>query len=216
MHCMADSAESTREQRRVETTRALIGAARRFTAESGLAGFTIEQLCSEAAVSRRTFFNYFHSKEDAVLGIPLERSDAAEVARFLTSREMEGPGISPTLLRDLAALTEARWRAVDLAPDTFAALLAAVEREPRLLGRMLQIGMEGEQLDARLVEQREGLPSGDPRAAAAAQIIGSLARAAAGELLQPGNTDTFTDIFERRIGAARELFATQTAPMGSP
>ena len=212
---MADSADSPRERRRTDTTRALIRAARHFTAERGLAGFTVEELCSEAAVSRRTFFNYFASKDDAVLGIPLERSDAAAIAHFLAQGDPSARGISPTLLTDLALLAEERWRALDIAPDTVRDLFAAVEKEPRLLGRMLELGAEGERFDARLIEQREGLPEGDLRAQAAAQIVGALIRAAAGEFLQPGNDDTFTDIFERRIGAARDLFATQTALMGT-
>ena len=103
---MTGSADGLRERRRAETTRALIRAARRFTAEHGLAGFTVEELCSEAAVSRRTFFNYFASKDDAVLGMPLERSDAAAIARFV-SRDADGPGLSPTLLTDLAVLAKA-------------------------------------------------------------------------------------------------------------
>ncbi|WP_374976806.1 TetR/AcrR family transcriptional regulator [Microbacterium trichothecenolyticum] len=212
---MIDSADGLRERRRADTTRTLIRAARRFTAEHGLAGFTVEELCSEASVSRRTFFNYFASKDDAVLGIPLERSDAAAIARFLAGGQ-DDPGISPSLLTDLALLAEERWRALDIAPDTVQDLFRAVEKEPRLLARMLELGFEGEQFDARLIEQRENLPSEDLRAQVAAQVVGALVRSAAGEFLKPGNPDTFIQIFERRIGAARDLFATQTVLMGTP
>ena len=211
---MSNSADSLRDRRRAETTRSLIRVARHYTAERGLHGFTVEELCSEAAVSRRTFFNYFASKDDAVLGLPLDRSDAAAIAHFLTSGE-DGPGISSTLLTDLAVLAEERWRALDIAPDTVADLLRAVDKEPRLLGRMLEAGAEREKSDARLIEQRENLPAGDLRAQAAAQIVGAIARAATGEFLQPGNTDTFIEIFERRIVAARDLFATQATLMGT-
>ncbi|MEU1973069.1 helix-turn-helix domain-containing protein [Microbacterium sp. NPDC019599] len=212
---MSDGADSTRDRRRAETTRTLIRVARHFTAERGLSGFTVEELCSEAAVSRRTFFNYFASKDDAVLGIPLERADAAAVARFLATRP-DVPGLSPTLLTDLAVLAEERWRALDIAPDTAADLFRAVDKEPRLLGRMLELAIQGEQFDARLVEQRENLLSGDLRAQVAAQVVGALVRSAAGEFLAHGNTDTFIEIFERRIGAARDLFASQAALMGTP
>ncbi|MFC8683447.1 TetR/AcrR family transcriptional regulator [Microbacterium ureisolvens] len=212
---MTDSADGLRERRRAETTRALIRAARHFTAEQGLAGFTVEELCAEADISRRTFFNYFASKDDAVLGVPLERSDAAAIARFLAGGS-GGPGLSPDLLTDLAMLAEARWRALDIAPDTVQDLFRAVEKEPRLLARMLELGFEGEQFDARLIEQRENLLSGDLRAQVASQLVGALVRSAAGEFLKPGNADTFIEIFERRIGAARDLFVTQTALMGTP
>ena len=215
MHSMVESAESSRDRRRGDTTRALIRTARHYTAERGLAGFTVEELCSEAAVSRRTFFNYFASKDDAVLGMPLERTDAGAIARFLSSGT-DAAGLSPTLLTDLAILAEERWRALDIAPDTAADLFRAVEKEPRLLARLIELGVEGERFDTRLVEQRENLLPGDLRTQVAAQIVGALVRSAAGEFLQPHNHDTFIDIFERRIGAARDLFATQSALMGNP
>ena len=206
---MTDSADGLRERRRAETTRALIRAARHFTAEHGLAGFTIEELCSEAAVSRRTFFNYFASKDDAVLGVPIERSDADAVARFVAGGS-DGPGLSPNLLTDLAVLAEERWRALDIAPDTVTDLFRAVEKEPRLLARMLELGVEGERYDAQLIEQREHLEPGDLRAEVAAQVVGAVVRSAAGEFLGASDADTFIEIFERRIGAARDLFSTQT------
>ena len=214
MHDVTDSADGLRERRRAETTRALIRAARRFTAEHGLAGFTVEDLCAEADVSRRTFFNYFASKDDAVLGVPLERSDAAAIARFVAGGS-DSPGLSPDLLTELARLAEERWRALDIAPDTVQDLFRAVEKEPRLLARLLELGAEGEQFDARLIEQRESLPSGDLRAQVASQVVGALVRSAAGEFLKPGNDDNFIEIFERRIGAARDLFASQNALMGT-
>jgi AcrR family transcriptional regulator len=210
---MSDSADSLRDRRRTDTTRNLIRVARRFTAERGLSGFTVEELCSEAAVSRRTFFNYFASKDDAVLGVPLEKADAAAVAAFLTGARGDGPGISPMLLTDLAVLEEERWRALDIVPETVHDLLRAVEKEPRLLGRMVELGAEREKFDARLIEQRENLPQGDLRAEVAAQIVGVISRAATAEFLQPGTTDTFIEIFERRIVAARDLFATQATLM---
>jgi AcrR family transcriptional regulator len=212
---VTDSAEGLRERRRAETTRALIRAARRFTAEHGLAGFTVEELCAEADVSRRTFFNYFASKDDAVLGVPIEKADAAAVARFVAGGS-DGPGRSPNLLTDLAVLAEERWRALDIAPDTVKDLFRAVEKEPRLLARMLELGVEGERADARLIEQRENLPPGDLRAEVAAQVVGAIVRSAAGEFLGAADAGTFIDIFERRIGAARDLFATQTSSTGRP
>lgn len=212
---MIDSAPDARSPRQQATTRILIRTARRYTAERGLSGFTIEELCSEAAVSRRTFFNYFASKDDAVLGVPLERSDSAAIAAFLATEKPDGVSISPTLIVDLAALNETRWQAMDIAPDTVAELIAAVDQEPRLVKRMLELTAEGEAFDIRLVEQREGLPSGDLRARAAAQIVGSLSRSSAAEFLSQAHTDSFLEIFERHLHAARELFATQTTLIGS-
>ena len=204
---MTDSAPTTRDRRREETSRALARAARLATAEHGLAGFTIEDLCEAADVSRRTFFNYFASKEDAVLGIPLNRGDEEAVATFLAGGEASG-ALSPTLLTQLAELAEARWRVLDLAPETVVDLIAAVTREPRLIGKMLEHGVRDERADAELVARREGLEPGDIRAEVAAQLVGALCRGATGEFVSPGTTESFTDIFARRIGAAADLFAS--------
>ena len=213
---MTDSADGLRERRRAETTRTLIRAARRFTAERGLAGFTVEDLCAEAEVSRRTFFNYFASKDDAVLGVPLERSDAAAIARFL-ARGSDGPGLSPNLLTELALLAEERWRALDIAPDTVHDLFRAVEKEPRLLARMLELGAEGEQFDARLIEQRENLPSGDLRAQVAVPAR-RRARALGGRRVPEARATTTPSSRSSRDASPRraDLFATQNALMGTP
>jgi AcrR family transcriptional regulator len=213
MHFMPDSAPH-RARHRAETTRELVRAARRLTARDGLAGFTIEQLCGEADVSRRTFFNYFASKEDAVLGMPIERGDADAIAEFVAGGPGEhhiGGELSPDLLDALGALTEARFRMLDVAPDTVAELVAAVEREPRLIKRMLETGAAAERDDARLIAARERLDETDLRAETAAQVVGAVSRAAAGEFLS-GSSEGFTEIFARRLDALRALFATSTSP----
>lgn len=56
-----------RERKRIATSRAIQVAAVELIAEQGL-GATVEEISRRANVSPRTFFNYFPSKEDAVLG----------------------------------------------------------------------------------------------------------------------------------------------------
>ncbi|MCX6503322.1 MAG: helix-turn-helix domain containing protein [Microbacterium sp.] len=213
---MKESAEGPRERRRTETVNSLVRAARIATAEHGLHGFTIEELCEQAGVSRRTFFNYFASKEDAILGIPLHRDDTALIEAFLAGGS-DGGGISSHLLDDLAALTVARWRSMDIAPDTASELVAAVDREPRLLARILTLTNDGEREDADLVARREHLAPGDVRAEVAAITIGALCRAATSEYLATERAVAFEEIFTRRLDAARSLFATQIArPVEGP
>lgn len=60
---------SLRERRRSETWSALNEAAASLALDEGLEHATVEAITSRAQVSPRTFFNYFASKEHAVLGI---------------------------------------------------------------------------------------------------------------------------------------------------
>ncbi|MGO3325399.1 TetR/AcrR family transcriptional regulator [Gordonia sp. (in: high G+C Gram-positive bacteria)] len=58
-----------RERQRAETLRRLHDAAIDLVQENGLLETTISAIADRAGVSRRTFFNYFATKEDAVLGV---------------------------------------------------------------------------------------------------------------------------------------------------
>ena len=60
---------SLRERKRTETWTALHDAASRLTLEKGPEAVTVEQIAASANVSPRTFFNYFSTKEDAILGL---------------------------------------------------------------------------------------------------------------------------------------------------
>jgi AcrR family transcriptional regulator len=58
-----------RARRKLETYRALSLSARELVVLHGFDGVTVEQIADAAGVSARTFFNYFSSKEEAVLGV---------------------------------------------------------------------------------------------------------------------------------------------------
>lgn len=60
---------SLRTRKKLETYRALAAAARELTLERGFDAVTCEEIAERAGVSPRTFFNYFASKEEAVVGI---------------------------------------------------------------------------------------------------------------------------------------------------
>jgi AcrR family transcriptional regulator len=78
---------------------AFVDATHRLAAEQGLDRVTVEAICAEVGVSVRTFFNYFESKDDAVLGMEHWRLDEAAAEAFATG------GPTGDLLGDMQALT---------------------------------------------------------------------------------------------------------------
>jgi AcrR family transcriptional regulator len=81
--------EGLRERKKVETRRALADAALRLADELGPDRVTVEAIATAAGVSPRTFFNYFSSKDDAIVGAtPAHSSEllAKLVARPDTER----------------------------------------------------------------------------------------------------------------------------------
>lgn len=55
-----------REQNKIDTRHAIADAAFDLARSVGPGSFTVDQIAEQAGVSRRTFFNYFHSAEDAL------------------------------------------------------------------------------------------------------------------------------------------------------
>ncbi len=202
LHYVTDSAIGLRERRKADTLARLKIAARHLTAERGLSGFTIEELCAEVDVSRRTFFNYFASKENAVLGLPAQLDttelDEAFVAGRTTPR---------ALLDDFAELQLARWELFELSPGDGSDVASAMEREPRLLSHILSIAAEGARADVVLVRRREGLEAGDIRAAALVHFVGTVFRLSTEQYFSGASTESFREIFHRQLAAFRDVVA---------
>lgn len=78
------SSVGLRERKRAQTAAAIHQAAVELVLEGGLEETTIDAISSRADVSTRTFFNYFPSKEDAVLGID-EAAVSAELEKVHVS-----------------------------------------------------------------------------------------------------------------------------------
>ena len=74
---------SLREQKRLETRLRIEDAATSLVDKRGFSATTIEEICEHAGISRRTFFNYFDSKDSAVLGSPSEMFSDDQRTYFL-------------------------------------------------------------------------------------------------------------------------------------
>jgi AcrR family transcriptional regulator len=204
---MTESAsQPLRAARKRDTAAGLTEVSRRLTAEHGLAGFTIEQVCDAVGVSRRTFFNYFPSKEEAVLGI----DEAAERERFAREFRALGSRGWPSVLDDLIDLVVQHAADMAVGRDEQAAFLAAIEREPRLLARVMGMTRDRERELVSLIAEREDVADDDHRARAAVEVLAAVLRLAAVDAVHAPDTDLDTAV-RRALEAARTVLTTASA-----
>ena len=174
-----------------------------------MSGFTVEELCASVGVSRRTFFNYFPTKEAALVGHAVDQFDEAAIDAFMTSGNRRVGELSPGLLDDLAGLIIGQVQRIGVTPDEVAGFIAAVEREPQLLHSMIRSGAAVDDYLTQLVEWREGLLPGDARPTAAVQVLGALSRSSLERFFRPGNTEPFDQILRGALAAASEVFSSR-------
>ena len=134
-----------RERHRAETWGAIRDAAGDLVLEVGLSGATIDAIAARAGVSRRTFFNYFQSKEDAVLGTQPPIVPAQALAEF---DEASGDLFTRTV-RLLAAVSLTTVR-----DDNLPIRRELARQFPELRLRLTQYVSTAEQLVEALLEQR--------------------------------------------------------------
>jgi AcrR family transcriptional regulator len=133
---MTTTRTGLRERKRAQTRRRLEEAAIGLALHDGLGKVTIEAISERADVSRRTFFNYFDSKDDAILGVnPPDVSPealAGHLARYADADTVEsiigliiavlGPSI------DEPALRQSRLEVIRQNPQLLERLLARMAR----------------------------------------------------------------------------------------
>jgi AcrR family transcriptional regulator len=142
-----DSPLGLRERKKAATREAVHRAALRLTVEHGLDHVTVEAIADEAGVSRRTFSNYFATKEDAVLWG--EEQQAAALLRKVAQRP--APESPWQALR--AAVRAMEPGPVSPDRETITRTRLAL-RHPSLLGRQLAAHAALEQDLARVLAAR--------------------------------------------------------------
>lgn len=196
---MAESAD-LRVRRRQRTSQLITTRAQQLTEQRGLDGFTMDELAAACDLSRRTLFNYFPGKVDAVLGAVPELEPARR-ATFLAG------GPHGRVFDDLGELGRS---VLDVAiPDREA--LARGRRvltaDPRLLlalhARFEQVTDDFEQL----VLEREGPAFGPARARLLVRLMLAVFDAALEAYLASTPERPMVELYDATLADARALFA---------
>jgi AcrR family transcriptional regulator len=123
------AAVGLRERQKRARREALVDAAQRLVQAHGYDAVTVEEIAAEAGVSTRTFFNYFETKEDAVLGLENVEPDQEVANAFATG------GPTGVLLADLAILATALLARHAPRRHQVHGALAVMRHEPHLMAR---------------------------------------------------------------------------------
>ena len=102
---MQEVLEGARDRKRANTYRRIHEAALKLTLRDGLTAATVDAIAERAGISRRTFFNYYDSKEDAVLGLQPAAIPPHALDAFLTEAEQPEDPERPGMARFDRALT---------------------------------------------------------------------------------------------------------------
>lgn len=167
-----------RERNRLDTWNAVHDAAAEMALEDGPVAVTIEAIASRAGVSKRTFFNYFPTKEDAILGtrapcVPEElleqfrTSDADLLTRIVRILS----GVMRTSL-GRGASYQTRREIVSRYPELRARVMQHINDAEKLVEGILRERMQDEETE----EAIRRLPAGEESGLALLMLAGTITR----------------------------------------
>ncbi|WP_225753424.1 TetR family transcriptional regulator [Actinotalea sp. Marseille-Q4924] len=185
--------EGLRERKKRLTRHALRMAALTLVAERGLDAVTAEDVAAAADVSPRTFFNYFASKEEALVG-----NDPALVAFLREDLVARPPDEEPLEALRAVFLDYADGFRFDR--EMWSLRLLVIDRNPSLLPALMGATAELERVLAEAVAERVGSPPADPYpalvVAAATAAVRTATRHWGAVDAGPGLVEVITDVFD--------------------
>lgn len=197
-----------RDRKRQETRSRLEHAAVDIVLRDGLEHLTVDAMSELADVSPRTFFNYFDSKEDAILGLHDPEITDETVTQYLAGTD--GADLVESLIGLLFSILGSSIGDTELHRSR----MTILQRHPQLLGR--QMAQMNRMLE-RLTGAAETLMARDPRFASLdasrtapmAQVVvmmcGSSIRAAVKEWAEADGKAPREELEQRAITLVREV-----------
>lgn len=160
-----------RERQKRARRESLIDAAHRLAARDGLDHVTVEMICAEAGVSPRTFFNYFESKDDAVLGHEPWSIDPVTAEKFASG------GPTGSVVTDLQVLVGSLLDSPMMSTERLAVAHELARTEPRLLVKHMAWMEQHKNAVVSLIARRYDSTEDDPRVEVAGMVLMVLTRA---------------------------------------
>jgi AcrR family transcriptional regulator len=139
-----------RERKKQATRAALREAALRLSVRHGVENVTVEQIAEEADIALRTFFNYYSSKEEAVV------ASAASGAEALIAEFRARPRTESVLQAFREALLIVMDQS-DTARRDYIEVLRLIRRAPSLVPQQMAVLAAQEKALAEAIAERIGL-----------------------------------------------------------
>ena len=170
MTMTADPEVGRRERKKRETRDRLRGVALRLAVERGVDQVTVEDIAAEADVSTRTFFNYFGSKEEVLVGP--DPTSATDMAKAFADRPLD-----ETPFESVRALMLMRAAIVAERADDIRARMALIQDSPSLQPRYFATAATMERVLIEAIAARTGTdPDVDPYPALLAGVASTVMR----------------------------------------
>jgi AcrR family transcriptional regulator len=148
-YCKSVPAIGLRERKKEATREALRHSAVTLYRELGPHAVTVEDICAKAGVSARTFFNYFETKDEAVLSL--------DVSTFtVRQRIVDRPADESPLTAVRAVLAERFANVVK--SETFRERTLLIREHPELVPRLTHTNKAFEEAVVLGIAERTGLP----------------------------------------------------------
>ena len=143
------ASEGLRERKKVATRAAIGIAAWRLAVERGPDRVRVEDIAEEAGVSRRTFHNYFATKEEAMASVALDRAE--RICAALRERQAE-----ESLADTLAQLFVEEYANRDRPDDAQRAAVRRAASNPGMMGAIDRAMLATEAPLAEAIAERTG------------------------------------------------------------
>ena len=191
-------AGALRTGKRELTAHRITTTAQRLALEHGLDGFTMEQLAEQVGVSRRTLFNYFPGKDDAILGGP-------PVLGAEQLDEFSAGGPTGNLVDDLAAVVFAILEDDPGTREDVARGRQVMLANPRLIALAHQRLQECVESCMVYIEKREDDSFVRARVDVALALVIACFHLAMDRYLDDDVESDLATLFHESLGTAREL-----------